>query len=171
MAENKEQPIPKAEAKPVAKKEKKVAREKVLPEEIFDAAGAVVGRLSAMVVKKLLQGKRIVILNADKAVMSGDPKGVVDRYRAKRGMQNKSNPEHSPKWPRRPDFLYKKIVSGMVPRKPSGRAAFKNLRIHIGVPSEYAGKPVQQYALKSNFIKSITLGEICERLGWKHEVN
>lgn len=176
MAEEnkKEQVIPNAEAKqPAANKQKKQVREKEkqLPEEVFDGAGAVVGRLSALVVKKLLQGKRVVILNCEKGVISGDPKGVVQRYRAKRGMQNKSDPEHSPKWPRRPDFLFKKILSGMVPRKPRGRSAFKKLRIYLGVPSEYAGKPCQQYALKSNFIKSITVGELCERLGWKHEVN
>lgn len=149
------------------KREKRVKKEKKLEEEVFDASGAVVGRLAALSVKKLLSGKRVVLLNAEKAVISGDPKGVVERYSGKRGMQNKSNPEHSPKWPRRPDFLYKKIVSGMLPKKPRGRIAFKNLRIYIGVPSEYAGRKAQQYAIKDSFRKSITLGEICERLGWK----
>lgn len=159
----------KAVAQTPAKQSKPVRERTVREEEIFDAAGAVVGRLAALVVKRLLAGKRVVILNAEKAVISGDPKGVVERYRLKRGMQNKSDPEHSPKWPRRPDFLYKKIFSGMFPRKPRGKSAFKNLRIHIGVPSEYAGKKAQQYAVKTGFAKSITLGQICANLGWQHE--
>lgn len=151
------------------KKEKKPGKSE-RQEELFDASSAVVGRLAALAVKKLLSGKRVVILNAEKAVMSGDPKGIAERYSAKRGMQNKSDPEHSPKWPRRPDFLYKKIVSGMLPRKPKGRSAFKHLRIYVGVPTEYSGKPAQQYAVKNSFAKSITLAELCERLGWKSGV-
>ena len=174
-----EQQIPKAVSneeankpreKKTSKKEGKAAKagQPAGETEYFDAANAVVGRVAALAVKLLLAGKSVVIVNSEKAVISGDPKGVAERYKRKRGIQNKANPENSPKWPRRPDFLYKKIVSGMVPDRPRGRAAFKRLRIFVGVPPELQGKQFRQYAVKSGFAKSITLGELCNALGAKN---
>jgi len=138
-------------------------------DEIFDASGAIVGRLAAFVVKILRQGKAVAIINAEKAIISGNPKGIVERYFNKRQMQNKSNPEHSPKWPRRPDFMYKKILSGMIPNKPSGRAAFRRLRIYVGIPKELASKPAKKYGVKIVPVKFITLQDLCVELGWQHE--
>ena len=40
-----------------------------------------------------------------------------------------------PKFPRRPDDIFRRAVRGMVPyRKPTGRKAFKTLRVYVGIP-------------------------------------
>ena len=45
------------------------------------------------------------------------------------------HPKHGPFHPRRPDTMMERMIRGMLPRKkPSGLAAHKRLRTHIGVP-------------------------------------
>jgi len=134
---------------------------------IIDATGAVVGRLSATVAKKILAGEEVIITNIEKAVFSGDPVKIAARYLDKRGIQNKSNPEHSPKWPRRADYLFKKIISGMLPKRSSrSAAALKRLRAYYGVPKELEGKPAEKHA-KKLACRTLSMEELSARLGFK----
>ncbi len=134
--------------------------------KIIDATGSVVGRLAAKSVKEALNGGEVTIINIEEAVFSGDPKGIVALYAARRNVQNKGNPEHSPKWPRRPDLLFRKIIDGMLPKKTSrSKVALKKLRVHMGVPKELAGKPAEKMEKKLN-CKTITLNQVCKSLGW-----
>ena len=43
---------------------------------IVDATNQILGRLSSIVAKKLLEGYKVIIVNAEKAVVSGEPKRV-----------------------------------------------------------------------------------------------
>ena len=45
-----------------------------MEEMVIDARDAVAGRLASRVSKELLKGKRVYVVNAEKAVVSGDPK-------------------------------------------------------------------------------------------------
>ena len=138
---------------------------------IVNAENALVGRLSVMVAKKLILGEEVAVVNVEKAVFSGEAAKVVEVYRKRRGMQNKANPEHSAKWPRRPDYLFKRIVGGMLPKKPSGEAALKRLKAYMGVPAELTEKAKSAETPKKKaaglLCDSISLGEMCARLGWK----
>ena len=44
---------------------------------IIDASNLILGRMASVVAKRLLQGENIIVVNAEKAVVSGKKKAVV----------------------------------------------------------------------------------------------
>ncbi len=86
-------------------------------------------------------------------------------------MRMMANPEKSAKWPRKPDALLKKIVSGMLPKHSSrGASALKRMRAYIGVPKELEGKKAEVFkkTVANLNYKSISLEKMCVGLGWAH---
>ncbi len=139
--------------------------------EVFDARGKVAGRLASVVAKKVLQGKKVAIVNAEEAIISGDKKGIVDNYRTRVNLKNKVNPDHSPYWPRRSDLLLKRIIRGMLPyRKPRGKSAYRNLRVFIGIPDTFKDAKFVEIESKdprSMYTGYITMKELSNRLGYE----
>lgn len=108
---------------------------------IIDAKGLILGRMASIVAKRLLNGEKIIILNAENAVISGKRLSVI---REKHGFLQVGHPEKGPIHPRRPDNVVKKVIRGMLPYKtPRGREALKRLRVHVGVPEEFKGKNME----------------------------
>ncbi len=139
-------------------------------EIVVDATNHVAGRLAAVVAKWLLEGRRVVIVNAEKAVITGDFNMILDWYKRKLSeWRTHYNPEKvGPKIPRRPDRILKRIVRGMLPRKTwRGRGALRRLRVYMSVPPEYARKEkvvVEGALLRPRpGLKYVTLEEL-----WKH---
>lgn len=138
--------------------------------EVFDASDKILGRLSSTVAKRLLMGKRVAVINAERAVVSGDKAGIRERYRERLNLQEKENPEHSPYWSRRSDLLVKRVIRGMLPyRKPRGKAAYHNLRVFAGVPDAFRG--AQPVALEEKdprrlYVKHMTVSELSQLLGY-----
>ena len=136
---------------------------------VVDAENAVVGRMAAKVAKLLLDGETVNVVNAEKAVMSGEPSMNVAKYKTRRLQKDKSNPEHSPYISRRPDIFVKRIVRGMLPFKtPRGRRAFKNLRIYSGIPQGLSVPKDSKVELKAKEklnLRSISIAELCRQLG------
>jgi len=141
---------------------------------IIDGEGLVLGRLASTVSKKLLDGDEIVVLNAEKIVISGTKEWAYARYKQRLDRASISNPRKmGPKYPRRPDDIFRRTVRGMIPyRKTSGREAFKGLKVFVGVPQEFEGSEMfkVQEAEPKNIKKSIKLGEVSKLLGAKFEV-
>lgn len=139
--------------------------------EVINASGLVLGRLCTTVAKMLLSGKRIAVVNAEKVIITGDRKVIVSRYFVRRNLLEKENPEHSPKWSRRPDFLVKRIIRGMLPyKKPRGKTAYKGLYVFIGIPDELKKvKPIdiKVKSIKDIYIKYTTIDEVSKSLGYK----
>ncbi len=140
---------------------------------VVDATNMVLGRMASLVAKRLLAGERVVIVNAEKAVISGSKKNIVEEYKkyvlAKRRLKN---PEKGPKKIRRPDLMVKRVVRGMLPyKKPRGRAAYRRLRVYIGVPEEYRSVQAIRFeeadASKLSLRKYLTVGELASLFGWK----
>ncbi len=138
--------------------------------EVYDAKDKILGRLASTVAKQILNGKNIVIINAEGAVISGDKKGIRERYRVRLNLRDMANPEHSPYWPRRPDMLVKRIIRGMVPyRQPKGKAAYDRLRVFMGVPEEVKAKTpieIKTKAPKNLYTDHVTVGELSKLLGY-----
>ncbi|HLC48171.1 MAG TPA: 50S ribosomal protein L13 [Candidatus Norongarragalinales archaeon] len=133
---------------------------------IYDATGAIAGRLAAIVAKMSLQGMEVVIVNAEMAVISGNPLQVRGVFSKRREMTNKANPEEASKWPRRPDLLLKRIITGMLPKHSGrGKAAASRIKAYIGVPKEYEGK-AQKFEFTAERLanKFISLKELTERI-------
>lgn len=141
---------------------------------IIDGEGLVLGRLASTVSKKLLNGEKIVVLNAEKIVISGTKEWAYARYKQRVDRASISNPRRmGPKYPRRPDDIFRRTVRGMLPyRKTTGREAFKGLKVYVGVPQEFENAEVfkVQDAQPKNIKKSIELGEVSRLLGAKFEV-
>jgi large subunit ribosomal protein L13 len=134
---------------------------------VVDATGHVLGRLSSHVAKRLLEGEEIVIVNAEKVVITGKRQAILGEYRKMREIGGQRG---GPKFPRRPDLILRRTVRGMVPhRKPRGRTAMKRLRVYMGVPDEYEGEELETIddARHRGAVTSLNLGEVCRELGFK----
>jgi len=135
---------------------------------VYDAENQVLGRLCTTIAKKLLEGEKIVVVNVEKAVISGNPKEKIKTYLQK---IHRGDPIHGPFFPKQPDKIFQRTVRGMLPRyKPSGRKAYKNLKVFIGVPEELKDKKFEKVKsadvrkLKCKYIK---LGDLSLALGSK----
>ena len=141
---------------------------------IIDGEGLIMGRLASVVSKMLLNGEKIVILNAEKILISGTKEWAYARYKQRVDRASISNPRKmGPKYPKRPDDIFRRTVRGMVPyRKTSGREAFKGLKVFVGIPREFEGAEIfkLEEAMPKNIKKSIELGTISKLLGAKFEV-
>lgn len=140
---------------------------------VINAEGHVVGRLASLVAKRLLTGEEVYVINVEKAIITGKPRRVVEKYlRRVREWRTHYNPEkRGPKYPKRPDKLFKRIVRGMLPyKKPRGREALKRLKVFAGVPGELRGKDsieIAEAKMRNIRVPYITLGELCAALGGK----
>jgi large subunit ribosomal protein L13 len=136
-------------------------------ERIFiDAENQVAGRLASRAAKEALKGKHIFIVNAEKAIITGNPKFVIKRYYE---MVNRGDPYHGPFYPKIPDRMLKRIIRGMLPhRKPNGRKAFLRVRVYNSIPEEFLKENFQRQEAGNRLSsKFITLGKLSERLGAK----
>ncbi len=142
---------------------------------VVDGRGQILGRLASIVAKKLLEGKRVVVLNAQDIVVSGDPVMVIQAYkRTVLGVRSHYSHRLRPKRPRSPIRLFKATVRGMLPkRNRRGREALRRLKVYVGVPKEYQGAETVRFqeADASRLSRSyVTLGRIARELGWRGEL-
>ncbi len=131
--------------------------------------GIILGRLASKAAKLLLEGNTVNIFNAEKVVMSGHLKFIINKYKEKVELKDKANPENSPYISRRPDLFVKRVVRGMLPyRQPKGKTAYKNLKVYMGVPEGMEDK--NDFNLKKGtevYEDLITIKTISEKLGYK----
>ena len=134
---------------------------------VIDADGAVLGRLASYVAKKLLKGEEVHIINAEKAIITGDPQTIIKKYLEK---IQRGNPHHGPFFPRQPHRILRRAIRGMLPyKKAKGRNALKRLRVYVGVPENLKGVEIVRMKEKKK-CKFITLLELSKRIGrWKEE--
>jgi len=138
---------------------------------IIDAKGLILGRLASIVAKRLLLGETVIILNAEKAAISGKRLQIVHEAKA---FLEVGHPRKGPFHQRRPDRIVRRTIRGMLPRrKPKGMEAFKRLRVYLGAPAEFENKEIQTILEASaDKLKSpyITVGELAKEIGWTPEV-
>lgn len=135
---------------------------------VINAEGLILGRIAATVAKKLLEGEKVEIVNAEKAIVSGRKEYVFQKYdsRFKRGP--KGNPTKGPQNSRLPDRILRSAVRNMLPKySKRGRKVLKNLRVWIGIPKPLEAEKTQdlEEAKKTSLQKTVTLGEISKMCG------
>ena len=138
---------------------------------IIDAKGLILGRMASIIAKRLLQGESVIVLNAEKAALSGKRLQIVKEAKT---FLEVGHPRKGPFHQRRPDRIVRRTIRGMLPRrKPKGMQAFKRLKVYLGAPMEFNGKEIQTILdasaekLKSPYI---TVGELAKEIGWSPEV-
>jgi large subunit ribosomal protein L13 len=89
---------------------------------IVNGEGLILGRMCSKVAKRKLNGEQIIIVNAEKVIVSGKKKSKVAE--AKEFLEVGA-PERGPFHSRRPDRVVRKTVRGMVPwKQPKGKTAY-----------------------------------------------
>ena len=135
---------------------------------VIDGEGLILGRLSSMVAKRLLDGEFIELVNAEKIVVSGAKKMIIDREKEFLGV---GGHEKGPVHYRQPHRIVRKTIRGMLPyRKAHGREAFRRLKVHIGVPEEFEAaekETIEKIQARILGKRYVTIGEIAENIGWK----
>ncbi len=151
--------------------EKKAAGTKQI---VVDATNCIAGRMCSHVSKLLLLGNRVAIVNAEKAMLSGNRYKTIELYKEHLEINSVTNPIHGPFHPRRPDTMLSKMVRGMVPkRKTTGVEAHQRLRVYIGLPEEMKNTKLESFAdskIRKPESFYITVGDVAKQIGWKGEV-
>lgn len=135
---------------------------------MLDASGAVIGRFSSAVAKRLLNGEEIRVVNAEKALITGSKPWLLAEFKHRRdvGSQRKG-----PFYPRRPDRILHRAIRGMLPyQRPRGRTALKRLRVYVDVPQDLKDEPLERIpgADAVRTARYLTLAEIAQRLGGEY---
>lgn len=132
--------------------------------KVIDATGCTMGRLSSYVAKELLNGEKVVVVNAENVYISGSKDFLINEYKRRRelGTQRKG-----PFFPRTPDRILKRTIRDMLPyQKPRGRAAYKNLRVYTGMPEDVSKENIERIeSFQFKGLKGMTLLELSEELG------
>ncbi|MDP7002102.1 MAG: 50S ribosomal protein L13 [Candidatus Thalassarchaeaceae archaeon] len=145
---------------------------------VYDATDKILGRLASLVAKEMISARksgsqqRVIIVNAEGAVVSGPRSKVLGDYRAKYKL---NHARKGPFYPRMPDKIIKRTVRGMLPyqKNSSGRGALRDLRVMIGTPANLSGDALPEdhewgdtsqieRDLPNKFVR---LGEISSHLG------
>lgn len=136
---------------------------------VIDASGAVLGRLASHLAKRLLQGETIVVVNAERAFITGHPDAIKARYDFKTTVGTRRK---GPFPSRMPHLLFKRTVRGMMPyQRPNGRAALKRLTCHIGTPPELTKQKAERIEDALRPVESgMTLADVSRFLGKNIEV-
>ena len=137
---------------------------------VIDASGHILGRLSSYIAKRLLEGEKIVVVNAEKVIITGNPENVFERYKEK---YDRGSKEKGPYFPRHPEKIFKRTVRWMLPWKTGrGREAFRRLRVFIGIPDELKDREFEkvEMALYERVSKSeryVLLEDVSKYLGFE----
>jgi len=134
---------------------------------IIDADMLILGRMASKIAKRLLNGEEIIIVNAEKAVISGRKKTKVNEART---FLEVGGVNRGPFHYRRPDRIVRKAVKGMLPiRQPKGKNAYKRLKAFIGIPDELKNKKVEtveEAQAKKLTCSYFTVGQLAREIGW-----
>jgi len=150
---------------------------------IINAEGYVLGRLASFAAKRALMGDKVIVVNAERALISGTKTGIQKEVRLRLGIRNWGNPKRGPFLYKRPDRFVRDVIRGMLPYNknrygPRGRAAFKNVIVFMGVPEEEIKKfdknfnpenineISNKYLQKKPLKKYVSVLEFCKMLGY-----
>ena len=137
---------------------------------VIDANNLIMGRLASTVAKRLLNGERIIVVNIEEAVMSGNKKNILEEEARMLEIRTLGSKSKSPKHPRRPDGIMRKTVRGMLPwDKPRGKAAYRKLKVYIGIPEKLKEVNLQTLpAARSSSIRAVLVkvGDVAKSIGW-----
>ena len=146
--------------------------------KLIDATDTIMGRLASFAAVELLKGEKVVIINAEKCIISGSRESIFEKYGHRRERKSVINPlRFGPKYPRRPDGILRSAVKGMLPgKKTTGIKAYKNLRVFVGRPDELKDKKLDIVSVPEANLKKlkipryVSLEELSRHLGASFEV-
>jgi large subunit ribosomal protein L13 len=134
---------------------------------VINADGLILGRMASRIAKRLLEGEQVVVVNAEKAVLSGRKRSKVNEAKE---FLDVGGVNRGPFHYRRPDRIVRKAVKGMLPiRQPKGIQAYRRLQVFIGVPDNVKDQKMETLAdaqAKKLTCSYFTVGELAKGIGW-----
>lgn len=142
---------------------------------VVDGSGHRLGRLASKVAKMLLSGRRVIVVNAEKVLVTGTKEAILERYLKLIGRTWYSSIEEPQVWyPRRPERILWYTIARMLPRKKyKGREALSRLRVYAGVPEGLEKTSFTRFedalhksgiSRSGRVIRTLTLAELSELL-------
>ncbi|MHC1604844.1 MAG: 50S ribosomal protein L13 [Candidatus Methanofastidiosia archaeon] len=135
----------------------------------IDGNNQILGRMANEVAQLLLAGEKVVIINAEKVIISGSKEDIFKRFKHRTDLADRANPRKGPFFPKVSDKMVRRTIRGMLPwRKACGREAYKKLKVFEGIPEEY--KDIEFIKLENadgnrlGTHKFITVGEVSKYL-------
>jgi len=108
---------------------------------VLDAKDQILGRLASFAAKRAISGDTVIVLNAEKAVISGRRKNIVEEAKRRLKTRTLATQSTAPMHQRRPDVYLRRVVRGMLPwKKAKGKSAFHRVHVYMGIPEEFSGK-------------------------------
>jgi len=134
---------------------------------VINAKNLILGRLASSVAKRALLGESIELVNCEQAVITGNKKWLIARYRQRR---ERGTPTQGPFFPRQPERFVKRTIRGMLPyKKELGRAALGRVTCHVGIPPFLEGKQletIQEAGIERlSTTKIVSVKVICHSMG------
>lgn len=137
------------------------------PAIVVNAEDLVLGRMCSKIAKKLLIGEQVIVVNAEKAVLSGRKKSKVKEAHV---FLEVGKPVTGPFHYRRPDRILRRTVRGMLPfKQPKGKQAYKRLKVYVGTPDELKNQKTETFEeaqAKKLRCSYFTLGQYAKEIGW-----
>lgn len=131
-------------------------------EIIIDAENSVLGRISSYAAKQSLLGKKVIIVNCDKSILSGRRKNIIEEYhtlKIKGGTAMKG-----PYFSRSIEKIVKRTIRGMLSNhKGRGIDALKRITCYTDIPEKYS-KMSKIKLFNEEKLKSITLTELSKNI-------
>jgi len=130
---------------------------------IIDATNLITGRVASFAAKKALLGEEVIIINVEKAIISGNKEDVYEKYKWKNEL---GEPFKGPFFPKTPMKFFKRIIRGMISyKKERGKLALKRIKCYPGNPSNVKGETIENANLVNlKKLKYISVGELCKKL-------
>ena len=133
-------------------------KEKVREQLVIDATGAILGRLSSYIAKQSMLGKKVIVLNCDKVLLSGKRKMIIHEYNIARRRGGTSL--NGPHFPKHTDRIVKRTVRGMLAyTQQRGLDALKRVICYTNTPAEYVSVKKMTFESKTK-AKTLALDEL-----------
>ncbi|MEM2874010.1 MAG: 50S ribosomal protein L13 [Candidatus Nanoarchaeia archaeon] len=140
---------------------------------IIDATNLILGRMAARVAKLALSGEEVIVVNCEKAIISGKKSVVLAKFKQR---EARVQPFKGPFRKRMPDRIVRSAIRGMLPHgrwseESRGRLALRRIKCFIGIPDKYKTQKIETFTdisvdkLKTEFYT--TVGEIAQLLRQK----
>jgi len=133
---------------------------------IVDAQGLIVGRLAARVAK-LIRGKlqpdytphlnpkiHVVVVNAEKAVFTGDKVKAKKYYRHSRFRTGLKETTPEKLLDTNPTEILRKAIHGMLPKNRLGAVLNKNVRIYAGPDHPHEAQQPESITIKTREVRA-----------------
>ncbi len=133
---------------------------------VINAENLILGRLATYAAKQALLGQEVRIINAEKAVVSGKKKSILDE---RKNAHDRGIPTKGPFIPRMADRYVRRTIRGMLPhRQAKGAEAYKRILCYVGIPEEFKDAKIVELdnakVSKLPTLKYIQVSEIVKQI-------